>query len=70
MNETLDQLASMTKHELLEFWLEELPDPAPKKLSPDHLPWEIAWRLQVRDHGDLSKRTKQKLKGLGEGVSQ
>ena len=38
MDDRLAQLRSMTKHELLELWLEELPDPAPKKYSPGSTP--------------------------------
>jgi len=66
MDEKLTQLRSLTKHKLLELWLEEFSDPAPRKFSPDQLRWEIAWRLQVRKHGDLSNRTKRRLKASAE----
>lgn len=70
MDEKLAQLRSMPKHELLEIWLEEFTDPAPKKDSPDQLRWEIAWRLQVRKHGDLSKRSKRRIRALAKAIQR
>ena len=64
MDEKLARLRSMPKHELLELWLDEFTDPKSRNDSPDQLRWEIAWKLQVRKHGDLSKRSKRRIRAL------
>ena len=64
MDEKLAQLRRMRKHELLALWQEQFTDPSPRKCSPDQLRWEVAWRIQVRKSGDLSKRTTRRLRAL------
>ena len=64
MDETIEQLDGMNRHELKAFWAERFGGEAPNSRATDLLRRRIAWRLQKEQLGGLSTETKRRLRDL------
>lgn len=59
--DVINRLGTMSLAELRATWTERLGDEPPKLRTRDLLALALAYRLQVRAHGDLSSATKRKM---------
>ncbi len=60
----LERIQIMGGTELREFWRKRFGEDPPATQSRELLRWEIAWRLQTKAYGDLSSRTRRRLRDL------
>ena len=63
-----DQLATMSPVHLREQWTALTRTPVPR-ISPSLLRLALAWELQARAHGGLSRETTRKLDQLERGLT-
>ena len=60
----LERIRVMGGTELREFWRKRFGEDPPATQSRELLRWEIAWRLQTKICGDLSSRTRRRIRDL------
>ena len=60
----VERIQVMGHTELRDFWRKRFGEDPPTTGSRELLRWEIAWRLQTKAYGDLSSRTRRRLRDL------
>ena len=66
----LAALKSASRSELIERWTELFDQSPPSGLSQPMLVRILAWEIQARRHGGLSKRTRNRLKAIVKGKAK
>ena len=66
----LEALEGATRQELIEIWIEHFDQLPPSGLSRPMMIRILAWEIQARMHGGLSKRIQNRLRAIAKGESK